>query len=263
MQRTRTGSALCALLLGLGLMACGGGTEVDDNSARTAEWQAIQDQHTTLQAKRQELAALEAGGDAADALDADADADAVESEGAAADPAALRKEVDELTGQLNERLVAFINSDPPVQGEPLTETQLAAIRMKSSEDMVMASEYIVRGGDYRRAMRIYEDALIVDPDNADLKQALADAESMRFMTEERFAQVKKGMTRDQVRELLGPVNLRNIRDFEDEGVVAWFYPKDERGAAAAVWFRPVRGGELSVYKFEYDAVKTGGGGEEA
>lgn len=78
------------------------------------------------------------------------------------------------------------------------------------------------------------------------------------MTSERFKAVKKGMTENEVREALGPPNLFNVREYEDRGVTAWFYPKDEAGAAAGVWFRMK---DHKVYRINFDAIE--GRGEEA
>jgi len=247
------GTCLIALS-GLGLTACAPQAKVDDTSARDAEWAEIQKQHGELEQKRQQLAAA-----SAPAAGEAAAGEAAAATGGATAPG--QQEVDELTQSFNERLVAFINANPPVVGEPPTEQQLAAIRMKSDEDMVVADEYIEKGGDYRRAIKIYQDILTADPDNEKLKAALASAEERRFMTKERFAQAKKGMTEQDVREALGPVNLRNVRHFDKDDVTAWYYPLDERGAAAAVWFRPEKKG-LIVYQTQFDAIKESGAAEE-
>ena len=37
------------------------------------------------------------------------------------------------------------------------------------------------------------------------------------------------MTQDEVRGLLGQPNLRDVRDFPERGVTAWFYTKDAEG----------------------------------
>ena len=71
---------------------------------------------------------------------------------------------------------------------------------------------------------------------------------------------KKGMTEDEVREALGQPNLYNIKEYEDKNVTAWYYPTNEQGAAAAVFFRP-RQGTLKVYNTDFDAVPGRGNGE--
>jgi hypothetical protein len=269
MQRRPKVRGTCALLLGLGLIACGGGSQDGDAGAakRDADWAELQKQRQELEQKRAEVDRLAAAG-AAGAGEAgeaagEAAGETVAGEGAAQPLEALEKEVDEASQTFNERLVAFINDNAPVQGEPLTPQQQAAIRMKSDEDILVAREFIDKGGDYRRAVKIYETALLADPDYDRLKQELAAAGEMRFTTEERFAQVKKGMTEDEVRAALGPVNLRNVRYFEKEDVTAWYYPKNETGAAAAVWFRhDSKKDALAVYQVDFDAVADRGEGED-
>lgn len=165
-----------------------------------------------------------------------------------------RREVDRQALEFNRRLIDFINAEPPVEGEPLTERQLAALRLKSDEDILRAREFIERGGDYQGAIAIYEDALAVDPDNPRLKEGLATARARRYMTAELFTRVKPGMSEDQVRALLGQPNLHNVRDYPERGVVAWFYPKDASGAAAAVWFERQES-RAAVYKVDFDAIE--------
>jgi hypothetical protein len=139
-------------------------------------------------------------------------------------------------------------------GETPGERQVAAIRMKSDEDILLAREYIEEAGDYRRAIEIYETALAADPDNPRLRTELETAKARRYVTRERFALVQEGMAQDEVRRLLGPPNLQDVRDYPERGVTAWFYPKDASGAAAAVWFRK---GEASseVYQLDFDALQ--------
>lgn len=208
--------------------------------ARKTEWTWLEGAKKDLDAKRQQLASLEtqaaAGADVAAQLDT------------------LNQELDKAEEALGSRLAAYINGDPPLVGEPLKPEQLAAARMKSSEDMVIAQEFITLGGDYRKAIEIYESALVLDPDNAALKTALAAAETNRYMSAERFAQVKKGMTQDQVRAALGVPLSRNMKDYPDKKVSAWFYPKNETGDAAGIWFNDKK----VAYQVSYDAVKAGG-----
>jgi tetratricopeptide (TPR) repeat protein len=245
--------ALCACLLGLAglaLTACGPKKKANDTSARDAEFAKVQEMHDELVQKRRQLAALTAPaeqGEAAPAGEATAPG--------GGDAAALQKEVEQLTQDFTDKLVAFINAYPPVVGEPPPPPVAAAIRMKSDEDLLLARDWSEKGGDYRRAMDIYEAALKVDPDYAALKDALAKAQEMRFITEDRFGKVKKGMTEAQVREALGQVNLRNERHFDKDNVTAWYYPKDDQGAAAAVWFRPDKKKGLVVYQTQFNAIK--------
>jgi hypothetical protein len=240
---------LVALSLLATLAACAGGGEEggDDAAAQEAEWAELQQMKEALDAKRAELAAAREQAAAATGEEA----------------AGLRTRVDQLAAEtqtmadeFNTRLVAYINANPPVVGEELSERQKAAIRLKSSEDILYAQEYIAEGGDYARAIDIYNAALAADPENPDLQAALAAAETERYMTEERFSQLERGMKGRQVRQLLGTPHYRNVREYED-GAVGWFYPTDPNRSAAAVYFRK-RGEELEVYKFDYKAVVNEG-----
>ncbi|MEA2695299.1 MAG: hypothetical protein QOJ16_4686 [Acidobacteriota bacterium] len=228
-----------------GLMACGGGAETRSQAAESdQEWLWLQRSKQELDRKREQLAAL---GPAAS-----------RTAGPSPEPARLAREVGALTAELDRRLIDFVNAHPPVQGEPLNHRQQAALRMKSDEDLVIAREYAQKGGDYQRAAEICEAALAVDPDNPSLKEELQKIRAARFMTSERFFEVKKGMTPPEVRELLGAPNPHNVRAYPERGIEAWFYPKDEVGSAAGVWFeRRPREEDTRVYQLDFDAVHPG------
>jgi len=182
-----------------------------------------------------------------------ADLDARRARLAAQPDPRLQKETQALADELNRRLAAFLNSDPPIQGEPLSERQKAALRMKSDEEIHLARAWIEQGGDFQRAIDIYKEALVVDPDNPRLKEELAQAEGRRYMKREAFAQVQKGMEPDEVRRLLGAPNLNNVRSYPERGVTGWFYPRDAGGEAAAVWFHK-EDGRTVVYLTDFDAL---------
>ncbi len=234
--RKRGAVLLCGFLLAVGFAVgtTGCGPEAGErqaagrNPAADAEWSWLQQTQRTLNEQRARLAA------------------------GAGDPE-LGRRSEALAVEFNRRLAEFINADPPVQGEPLTERQQAAIGMKSDEDIRLARQFIAQGGDYQRAIDIYKEALAVDPGNPRLREELAKAQARRYMTREAFAQVKEGMDREEVRRLLGQPNLHNVRDYPQRNVVAWFYPKDESGAAAAVWFH-ADGDRYTVYQFDFDAL---------
>lgn len=269
-RRWITFSSLTVLVL---MVACGpSGPKVDP--AVEAEWAALTEAKEKLDGLRVELAELrtemmaasetaeieEEGEEPAEGEEGAAESESPEEMASRAE--ALDDEIADLADEFGGRLAAFLN-DPAnqiIEGEPLTERQAAAVRMKSSEDMALAKEYVEKGGDYRRAIDILQVALQLDPDNAEVQAALEDAEANRYMSEERFALAKKNMSEDEIRGVLGQVNLRNIRRYEERKppVTAWFYATAEGGAAAAVWFRE-KDGELKVYQLKYDAV---GGPEE-
>ena len=246
-------SLLTVILTGLaGTLGCGpsagpeGPAETGAVSqAANAEWSWLQETKKDLDRRRAALAAGATGAAGA-------------APGSGADPklaqlAQLAQDTEALALEFNRRLVELINAGPPVQGEPASKRQKAAIRMKSDEEIVLARQFIEQGGDYQRAIDVYKEALAVDPGNPRLREELARAQARRYMTRETFDQVKEGMEQEEVRRLLGQPNLHNVRDYPDRGVVGWFYPKDTSGAGAAVWFHK-ESGRATVYLLDFDAL---------
>jgi hypothetical protein len=164
----------------------------------------------------------------------------------------LARDVDARAQELGRRLVAYLNADPPIEGARLSARQLAALRMKSDEDLAVARQFVERAGDYRQAADILEGALAVDPRNPRLLEELARLQAARYMTAARFARAAPGMTADQVRAALGPPNAHDVRAYPDKQVVAWFFPRDG-GAAAAVWFAQ-RDGAPTAYLCDWNAL---------
>lgn len=239
-------------LLPLAFAACSGDPEAEAEVEREARLAEIEEQKQELDAAREELAALEERLRQARAGEL--------PEGEEVDVTALQAEIDRKDADTADQaeewgaaLVEFINANPPLQGEPLTELQKRALDLKAEEDLFLAEEHITKGGDYAQAVRIYENILVYAPDHEGAKAALAEAEAMRWMDQERFSQVEEGMTQGEVEELLGPVNYRNRREFPDQGVVAWYYPKSERRDAAGIFFRQ-RDDRWVVYRTDFDAV---------
>lgn len=242
-QSPRTPRATLAILwillstLGLCALSCypapSGRSKAARKAASDAEWTWLNEAKQELDAKRARL-------------------EAAPSE-QSKDLGTLRASIAREGGELNRRLVAFINAEPPVEGQPLTPRQQAAIRMKSDEDILLGRVFIEQGGDFQRAIEIYEAALGLDPGYEPLRDALEEARARRYVSREAFDGLKDGMSDQEVREILGQPNLHNIREYAEHGVVGWFYPKDETGAAAGVWFER-EGGALKVYKLDFDAI---------
>lgn len=259
-----------ATLLGLALaagLACQGGDSAADAEFE-GRWTELQEMKGELDAARARLDELEQRAAAeAEAGETPAEEEAAESEtgataeevpaagaDAAAELAEAERAVQEQADAFNQKLVAFINDNQIPEGAEPTPMQQGALDMYVDESIGIAREHIEEGGDYRQAIQIYQQTLNLDPDNEKLKAALAEAEANRYMTEERFAQVEEGMTEDEVRNLLGQVNLRNIRDYEDGARVAWFYVREQNGYAAGVFFERNDDGSYTVYSSDFDAV---------
>ena len=268
MQRSRIGILVGAVLAVVVLLAaCGGGGGSKEDQLKAEEWAWLSDTKQTLDSKRQQLAELVVMAEAEAAAVTEEVAEEVPEEVAeevgeavaevdlGAQITELETEIENLTEEFSNRLVAFINSDPMIEGEEPTESQINALRLKSSEDVVLAQEWIVKGGDYKRAIEIINTAMMFDEGNPELEAALAEFEANRYMSEEKFAAAEKGMTEADIRRALGQVNLHNIREYPDKDVVAWFYPTAEDGSAAAVWFQPHEDtGTLEVYQIKFKAI---------
>lgn len=241
-------AGVSVIVLFAALVACGPSEEERVSAARADAWAELLEDQAALNAKRDELAGLRAQ-IAAPGEDADVEALAGQAE-------ALDSEVGTDGEAFATKLVNYINEAEWELGGEMTEEQRAAFAMKSSEDMYLAEEYVVKGGDYRRAVEILQRALGVDPDNADLQARLAEYQDARYVTAERLAEVKRGMSEGEVEALLGKVFHRNVREFDAENVFAWFYPKNPEehgaGAAAGVFFRE---GNKEVYRTDFDAVE--------
>ena len=263
-RRREMRKLLPVIVLALVGVACGGGQSAL-NQERLEEMAALEELKTALDGKRGELVGardqLETAEEAA-TMGADT-AEGEEGGDMAVDPGALgatveqlEKEVTQMTDDLGMKIVDYINSAGLDQGEELPEDVKSVIQMKSAEDIVIADEYITRGGDYRRALEIFTQALILDPDNADLLAGKVAAETDQYMTEDRFAQADKGMTERTVRQLLGAVNPRNIRDYPERDVIAWFYRKEDGGAAAVYFQKNKTSGMYESYKVDFTAVES-------
>lgn len=234
-------SALAALAIACGKGAEqtateGGGPNLDP-AARQAEWKWLDDTKKAIDRKREEIASLRDQAATGAVVGTQIDQ--------------INLEISKLGDELGRRLVDYINADPPVAGEPMKPEQLQAIRLKSSEDIVIAKEHIDLGGDYKKAIDIYATALLLDPENPDLKTALSDAQARRFMTTERFAAVRKGMSEAEVVKLVGRPLARNVRDYPEKKVSAWYYTKNETGEAAGIFFNEKK----VVYSTDFNAVK--------
>jgi len=256
MRTRRSLLAFCSLtILALGLMACSSTEETAEVVHDPAEWQALQDAQQALIGKRQELGTLRTVIDGSASEETAANFADIGEEELGTNAEALNDEVVSMAYDFVGSLVEFINKSINADGEE-TEIHQQAIRMKSDEDLATGQDFIDRGGEYQRAIDIFQQSLAFDPEYQALHDAIAKANDLRFMSEERFAEVKKKMTQAEVRKLLGALKGTNIQEFPERNVVGWFYRKDN-GGAAAVYFKEKRkdDGNWLVYEADYDAIK--------
>ncbi len=246
--RAVSAAAAAAILLLASVAACGPSEEERTATARAEAWAELEEAQAALNAKRSDLDQLRA--------QAAAPGEGEDAEALAAQAEALDGEVGADGEAFSQKLVNYINEAEWDLGGELNEEQRAAFAMKSGEDMYLAQEYVVKGGDYRRAIEIVQRAQGVDPDNPDLAARIAEYEAARYVSVEQLAEVKRGMTEAEVESVLGKVFHSYVRNFPDENVFAWFYPKDPEqhgaGAAVGVFFRE---NDRKVYRTDPNAVE--------
>lgn len=246
-HRTTRPVALLALglILSVSLVACSGaGEEQGEDLSVLAE--PLNSAKAELEAKRAELAQLDsqiegAGEDVTEEALAEMEAQR----------AALVEEVNTLADDVNAKASELINQANLVEGEDPEGVVLEAILTIQQENMLIAREYINKGGDYSRAIQILEQTSTLPVDNPELAAALEEARANQYMDQERFAQVRNGMSPEEVRAILGTVNPRNRKEYPERNVEAWFYRKEE--GIAGVYFQ-VEGEESSVYRTEFDVA---------
>lgn len=247
-------------------VACAGtDEEAEMDAERQTALEEIQQLKEELDDLRVQIADAEAADDemAEEGEEATDEAEAeMEDAGgdAEVDLAHLRSEFEDKFSELHAAIGRYFQEvDPLVVGEAPNERQQAVLRINSDEAMINAREYIRQGGDYRGAINALNAALTTDPDNAALQAELAETEANRYMTEERFSVVEKGMTQAEVRAEIGIPHHANRRTF-DNSAQGWFYPVDPQGSAAAVYFEERRG-EMVVFRVNFEEVVKDGSEE--
>jgi hypothetical protein len=152
-------------------------------------------------------------------------------------------------GQLADLLNVGINEFPDSQ-----ETA-DALMIYSDEAILVADDMVAKAGDYKKAIdhlstaEGYFEAAGLSPYHP-LVAKIAELEEWRYITKERFDQVKKGMTKDEVTALVGHVYFRNVQETPSKGVETWLYKKRE-GGAAAFYFKIKT---QKVYDWNWEAV---------
>ena len=138
---------------------------------------------------------------------------------------------EEVQGLIADLLNIGINEYPDS-----TETA-DALMIYADEAILVSIDKVDQSGDYKKAIdhlssaEGYFEAAGLTPYHPLVAQ-IAEFDDWRFITQERFDQVKKGMTKEEVVAIVGQVYFRNIQESPDRGVESWLYKKREGGAAA-------------------------------
>jgi len=154
---------------------------------------------------------------------------------------------------LQGKLATFLND--ALNNYPDAAESAEALKVYSEEAMVNAEDVIQKSGDYKKGMealigaKTYYEAVGIEP-LPELEEKAALYDQMRFMTEERFELVQKGMTMDEVRATAGVPYYRNIKEDTQRKTTMWLYPRREGGAASVTFDRHGK-----MYNKNFDAVK--------
>jgi len=166
---------------------------------------------------------------------------------------ALEKQISTGYDALQDKLADFLTT--ALNDFPQAPETAKGLEIYAKEAMYTAEDAIKKAGDYKKATEILQTAKgyyesIGLPPYQPLVDAMANFDEMRYITQERFDAVKKGMTEDEVAEVAGVPYYRNKKKDEKRGIEYWLYPRRE-GGAAAIYFNKKK----KVYHKNFDAVK--------
>lgn len=157
----------------------------------------------------------------------------------------------DLQGQLAEFLTVALNDFPQS-----AETADALV-IYSNEAMIVADDIVSKSGDYKKAIdhlgsaKGYHTAIKL-PVYPALEAKISELDEWRFINQERFDALTKGMTKDEVKATVGVPYYANIQEDEKRGIVTWLYKKREGGAAAVY----IKTKTEKMYSSTWDAIKT-------
>ena len=246
------------LAIGLNLGCSRGPTEEELKFAELqAQFTTIQEQFDHLQEVRAELAAKRAAVSEIEAEDERKLSDEQKAllEDSLAEIEALSSQEEEAFEQVEGNLAEFLNV--ALNDFPEAEETQKALDIYSMEAIIVAEDMVTKAGDYAKAIdHLGAVGSLYDQVGLDaypgIDEKIAWLNSWRFITQERFDEVKKGMTKDEVKVLAGVPYYQNIQKDEKRGVETWLYRKED-GGAAAIYFKMKTG---KVYNKNYDAIKT-------
>ncbi len=259
MRRSRFLPCGIAVLVVFGLLSgCSRGPSEEELARQEMEGQlaTLQQQFQDLQQVRADLAAAEVS---LAEIEATKERDRSEEQVAELDELPARIEMlnatkDEQYEAVQATLADFLNL--ALNDFPEDPGTIEGLGIYADEAILIARDTIFQAGDYKKAIDqldaalSYYDSLDLPPYQP-LVDEIATLRDMRFITRERFDLVKKKMTMDEVKEIIGYPYYQNIQRNEKQGVETWLYRKSE-GGAAAIYFKMKTS---KVYNKNFEAVK--------
>lgn len=220
----------------------------DQLSQIKADWAGLRQQREDLAAARSALAEAEA----VPARKRD-DASKAQLQELPAKITELEQSTSAGYDALQEKLAAFLTTG--LNEYPDAPATSEGLKIYADEGIFNAEDIIRKSGDYKKAIetlqtaKSYFETVGLEP-YGPLKDAMTRYDDLRYITRERFDQIKKGMTEDEVSAIAGVPYYMNKKRDEKRGVEYWLYPRRE-GGAAAVYFNKRR----TAYSKKFDAVK--------
>lgn len=224
----------------------------------TTQLTAIQQSYGELEQVRADLAAAEAS-----LAELEAVPERTRTDEQKAELEALPARITELEAQrevifdtVQNSLAEFLNV--ALNEFPQAPETLEGLRIYSNESILVAWDMVAKAGDYKKAVdhlaaaKSYYEMAGISEVHQPLVDTLAELESWRWITQERFDAVKNGMTRDEVKAMAGVPYFGNIQTDDARDVETWLYRKSE-GGAAAFYFKMKSG---KVYGKKWDAIQT-------
>lgn len=259
MRRSRFLPCGIAVLVVFGLLSgCSRGPSKEELARQEMEGQlaTLQQQFQDLQQVRADLSAAQVS-----LVEIEAMKERDRSEEQMVQLAELPAQIEDLNATKDEQyeavqatLADFLNL--ALNEFPEDPGTIEGLNIYADEAILIARDTIFQAGDYKKAIdqldaasRYYESLDL--PPYQPLVDEIATLRDMRLITRERFDLVKKNMTMDEVKEIVGYPYYQNIQRNEKQGVETWLYRKNE-GGAAAIYFKMKTS---KMYNKNFEAVK--------
>ncbi len=240
------------------IAGCGGGPTEEELALQQAQEQltTVRQAYGDLQQLRVGLDAAEVGLAEIEAIDEKkrTDEQKAQLEELTAEIQRMSTSAEETYDGLQVHLANFLTI--ALNDFPLSPETAEALTIYSEEAILVADDIVLKSGDYKKAInhlagaKGYYEAIEVEVYPV-LVEKMAELNDWSFITKERFDEVKKGMTADEVKAVAGTPYYGNMQEDKKKGIETWLFKKRE-GGAAAIYFKMKTG---KVYSTKFDAVK--------